>query len=289
MVMTATLPPPPPPPPPAMEEEPSSQQPTFLAQWLEKEKHKSPPETKRDYSEYYANQCLFPIHIPETAMCDVTPILSLLSRLGESDDGGIDSSDAKVSNNGISSSSTSQEKKSTNIMSNNENMTPAHRSALDDMRKIASLCATYKDRAVLNRDEYHYKRAKLIKEQQLLQEQQNATATDTDNNVKSDKSAANASNTPSPPPHHPEYTPLPLAGNFLLANIHGMNYNTCLANATCPDRTRRLLTCWESADPQWVKRMEQHGMEGYVCLEEREAVERCVGRSVQRVMKDVLG
>mmetsp|Transcript_23129 Transcript_23129/g.50097 ORF Transcript_23129/g.50097 Transcript_23129/m.50097 type:complete len:279 (-) Transcript_23129:2087-2923(-) len=278
MTMVTLIPPPPPPPPPEMEEQPPSQ-PTFIKQWLEKEQSKPPPHIKNNKREYFAKQCLFPSYITEAAMCNVDPLLSLISHHLEESDGGIDGDAVKNNIPGAS-----REKKSTNI-SNNEHSSPTHRTAIDDVRKNVSLCATYKSRAVLNYNEFQYKREIKIKEKRQG-EQPTETNTPEDTNA-SDKPESTP--TSSKPPYHPEYTPLELRENFLMANIHSANYNLCLANATCPNRVKRLLTCWESVDPQWVNMMQQQGMDGFVCMEEKEAVERCVGLGVQRAMKDILG
>lgn len=198
-------------------------------------------------------------------VCNADPLLSLISQ-------------HNLDNNGIgtdtSGGSSSQDDKSIN--SEGRYTTPTHRTALDDMRQIASLCSTYKTRAIVNNNEFRYKRAKL-KERQRQEKSNNTESTDA------------FKSTQSPPPYHSEYTHLALAENFLLAKIHGANYNLCLAKATCPDRTSRLLKCWKSVDPQLLKMMEQEGMEDFICMQEREAVERCIGLGVQRVMKDILG
>jgi len=247
--MTATIPPPTS--PPAIAEESSSASaPTFLELWREREKKKPPVLTQASFMEYFSKQLLFPRHIPETALCDVGPILSLVSRHGEA----VDESSGKDGT--------------------------FNNAALDSLRSIASQCATYKDKAVLNHNEFQHKRSVELREQ-LEQEEDDDT---TGNGTSSD-----AITIVQQPPYHPEYTPLPVPGNYLLSKIHGANYNICLAKAACPHQTRRLLACWKSADPEWVKTMEQKDMEEHVCAEEREGVERCIGLSVQRVMKELLG
>ena len=145
---------------------------------------------------------------------------------------------------------------------NISNDTINYRSPLDDMQKVASLCSTYKTAAIQNNQEFQYKRA--------MQQQTEQT----------DEVS---------PPHTSMYTNLSMAENFALAKIHGANYNLCLAKAICPDRTNRLLTCWQRTDINLVKRMHEDGISGLICLEEKEAVERCIGNGVQRIMKDILG
>lgn len=245
--MTATMPSPAP--PSAIEEERAST-PTFLERWLENEPKKPPALTEASFMEYFTKQLLFPKHIPETALCNVSPILALVSRHGEA------AGD-----------------------SHSEDGTPSN-TALESVRQIAAQCATYKNKAVLNHNEFQHKRSIELQEQQQ-QEHYDATG-DSDPSTTTDVIVEQ-------PPYHPEYTPLPVPGNYLLTKIHGANYNICLAKAACPHRTERLLSCWKSADPGWVKKMEHDGTEEYVCAEEREGVERCLGLSVQRVMKSVLG
>ena len=94
---------------------------------------------------------------------------------------------------------------------------------------------------------------------------------------------------PARPPHHPEYTPMSIRENYAMATIHGRNYALCLAASSCPHRAERMVSCWASVDARVIGMMERHGMGRYICSEEREAVERCVGGVVQRAMKDILG
>lgn len=243
--MTAALPPPAP--PPALEEEESASAPTFLERWLEREPKKI-ALTEASFMEYFTKQLLFPKHIPETALCDVGPLLGLIARHGEEAAGDDDRGDG-------------------------EDGAPA-RTALESVRRIAAQCATHKNKAVLNHNEFQHKRSVELQEQQEHDE---------------DDPSAAAAAIVEQPPYHPEYTPLPVPGNYLLTKIHGANYNICLAKAACPRRTQRLLDCWRGADPDWVKKMEEHGTEERVCAGEREGVERCLGLSVQRAMKEVLG
>jgi len=272
---------PPPPPPPPTKGEPTKQQPTFIEQWLKEEKEKSPKAKTR---QYYYEQCMFPRHVPSKAMPDVDPTLSLIFHHGEEQT--TSNSDGAKDVGG--------------------SMSPTHRTALDDFRKVVSLCATYKDRSIANHKEFRYKRAIKLKEKQMREEQNMIDATTADDAAESNTTLSNkttatadvpakqakqqsAPPTPPRPPDHSEYTPLPIGGNHYLSKIHEVNYNLCLANAACPERTKRLTRCWKRVDPRTMKAMEEQGMESFVCSEEREAVERCVGLSVQRVMKDILG
>ena len=241
--------PPPPPPTPAIEDgDHKARQPSFIEQWIAKEKSKSPPSVNNNNKrEYYEKQCLFPNHIPLAAHFDISPMIALISD-HHLETGSDDTDDTSDLSNG---------------------QTQQHRSALDDVRKVASLCAaSYKTIAIQNHKEFQYKKAKQQREQQA--------------------DASEEKELP-PQPTPSIYTDLSLPENFLMRNIHRANYNICLANATCPDQTEKLLKCWKSADKNWVKAMQRTGNDEYICMDEREAVERCLGLGVQRVMKDILG
>ena len=133
----------------------------------------------------------------------------------------------------------------------------------------------------MNNNEFQYKRAMHIREK-LKEEQSKDTNSNGENEDSTDMPK------PTPPPQS-EYTPLSLSENYFMMKAHNANYNMCLANATCPSQMKRLVTCWNGLDPQWVKLMQEQGIDNYICLQEREAIEHCVGLSVQRVMKDILG
>ena len=135
---------------------------------------------------------------------------------------------------------------------------------IDEIRKIASVCANYKISATQNRKEFEYKRAVIAKEKR--------------GEIK----------LPNKPKDHTEFTPLKPAENLLLAKILRTNYNLCLARGVCPQRTNNLLTCWKSTDPRVFKVMAEQGLDQLICIDEREAVERCIGLSVQKVMKDII-
>jgi hypothetical protein len=222
--------PPPPPPPPA-----EGKEGTFIDDWLQQNSKQLPTsENNQSKRQWFAKQCLFPTYITESAVFDTSPILSLLH------DHGIESDESAL------------------------RRPLDEQTTIDEMRKIASLCANYKTTAIQNRKEFEYKQTAIAKEKQ------------------------NEIELPAKPPDHPEFTPLKPAENLLLAKIHGTNYNLCLARAVCPQRTNELLSCWKSADPRVFKVLAEQGLDQLMCMEEREAVERCIGLSVQRVMKDII-
>eukprot|EP00984_Skeletonema_dohrnii_P032962 scaffold28185_cov121-Skeletonema_dohrnii-CCMP3373.AAC.3 len=229
--MNKLRPPPPPPPPPS-----ESKDETFIDGWLQQKSKQLPSSEniQRKRQQWYSKQCLFPTHITESSMVDTSPLLSLLH------DHAIESDDSSLRH--------PSDKQTT----------------VDEMRKIASLCATYKTTAIQNKQEFEYKRAVIAKERQSEIE------------------------LPAKPPDHPEFTPLKPAENVLLAKIHGTNYNLCLARAVCPQRTNNFLKCWKSTDPRVVKALAEQGLDQLMCMEEREAVERCIGQSVQKIMKDII-
>jgi len=141
--------------------------------------------------------------------------------------------------------------------------------AASDFRDVISLCSTYKTRALQNRDEFEYKKTKL---QQKKQAAEGVDTADIDLPAQ---------------PLASEFSPLSAQENFLLSSIHAANYNLCLSSAICPERTTKLVTCWRRTDGRVIKKLKEQGMDRFVCQEEREAVERCLGNSVQRVMKDI--
>ncbi len=228
--MSNLRPPPPPPPPPESKNE------TFIDNFLQQNSKKLPnaEERKRQRQQWYYDQCLFPSYITESAMADTSPLLSLMR------DHGIESDDSSL---------TRPSDKQTTV---------------DEIRKIASLCANYKSSAIQNKKEFAYKRAAIAKEK------------------------GNEIELPEKPPDHPEFTPLKPAENLLLTKIHATNYNMCLGRAVCPQRTENLLSCWKSTNPRVVKALAEQGLDQLMCIEEREAVERCIGHSVQKIMKDII-
>lgn len=230
--MSNLRPPPPPPPPPESKNE------TFIDDFLQQNSGKLPnaEDRERERQQWFFKQFLFPTHIPESAIADTSPLLSLLH------DHGIESDDRSLTH-------------------------PSDmQTTVDEIRKIASLCANYKSTAIQNKKEFEYKRAVIAKEKQ------------------------SETNLPEPekPPDHPEFTPLKPAENLFLAKIHGRNYQLCLARAVCPQRTESLLSCWKSTEPRVVQALAEQGLDQLMCIEEREAVERCIGQSVQHIMKDII-
>ena len=67
--------------------------------------------------------------------------------------------------------------------------------------------------------------------------------------------------------------------------IMDMNYKFCQNQVSCPERMNRLATCWSAFGPVVFKKFTEAGQEGLICKSEREAVERCSGGLVQRLMR----
>jgi len=323
------LSPPPPPPGPesiAADQPQTSQQqqhqPTFIEQWLVDEERRKKHQraaastSKLSAHKYIERQYLLPLHIPPSAMCNIDPMIHLISDFI-----------ADTSNTNNANGETTA---ATPAAATNKSRIAKSATAWDDIRQIASRCATYKSRAEQNHIEFQYKRAVKVHDrqeqeqrrqhqQQYLEQSASSSTTIFDNNnldpstLTTNSSSATTipitsttdgetitSTTATtthpmkqrqlhPPPFHPEYTPLTLSENFILSKIYSANYNVCLAHTSCPQLSSRLLSCWKRSDPAWVQHMKEHEMERYVCMEERMAVERCVGRRVQNAMKDILG
>jgi hypothetical protein len=257
--MTSTPPPPPPLSSPQTADE--QRKPSFITKWLEANKESLPSvaEARRTQRQFFEKECIFPLNTPESAMADVSPMLALIKDHAQEvkkvlrGDGLVDRSSTDV----------------------NPSAPSEYRTTLDDVRQMSSLCATYKSKALVNYNEFQYK--KKMRHINLQKEQQHRSTED----------SASAIHTP--PPYNSDYTPLKMGENFALAKIHNANYSVCLAQATCPERSRELMSCWKSLNPDVVKALSNEGFGHLICMEEKEAVERCVGAGVQRVMKDTLG
>ena len=67
--------------------------------------------------------------------------------------------------------------------------------------------------------------------------------------------------------------------------IMDMNHKFCQNQVSCPERMDRLVTCWGAFGPVIIKKYSEAGQQGLICKSEREAVERCSGGLVQRLMR----
>jgi hypothetical protein len=55
---------------------------------------------------------------------------------------------------------------------------------------------------------------------------------------------------------------------------------SCLSARACPERYQAFAKCWARIPPAAVDEFKQAGMIKFLCLSEREAVERCTARLV---------
>ena len=152
------------------------------------------------------------------------------------------------------------------------------RTALKDFKKAVSLCATYKETSDINQQIFQFKvsRWKINK------------AISTTEDPQEKEHYQERLDQLEEPPFNNEYTSLKVAQNQALANVYNVNYAICEAYATCPKQTRQLIKCYESLNPSHGQALAKQGLGNVICMEEREAVERCVGNGVQRVVEEVL-
>jgi hypothetical protein len=153
------------------------------------------------------------------------------------------------------------------------------RTALQDFREAVSLCENYNQIADINREIFQFKTkrwklnkaksdAKDINQRSLVEEQ-----------LKQLKE----------PQYNEVYTDLKVMQNYYLSGINSMNHAICLARATCPNQTDQLVSCYATLNPKIGQALAKQGLGKVICMEEREAVERCIGKGVQRVVREVLG
>lgn len=164
----------------------------------------------------------------------------------------------------------------------NKNRSPQirdFRSALQDFRQTMSLCANYKQTADINRKIFEFKTArwklnKALKDTTLDEEKKQIIQAKLDLLEE--------------PPYNAEYSDLKVMHNYTLASVMEANQKLCLAHATCPDETKELIECYKVLSPQVGQALAKQGLGKVICMEERDAVERCVGNAAQRVVKEVL-
>ena len=153
-----------------------------------------------------------------------------------------------------------------------------YRTALQDFREALLLCASYQQTSDINRQIFQFK----TKRWKL-----NTAKNDTENavhieNIEKKLIALEE------PPYNEEYTDLKVMQNYTLAGIHAANHRICLAHAVCPQQTHLLKNCYDSLDSSVAKALAEQGLGKVVCMKERDAVERCVGNGLQRVVQEAL-
>ena len=152
------------------------------------------------------------------------------------------------------------------------------RTALKDFKRAVSLCATYKETSDINRQIFQFKVSRWKLNRAISNTQDPQEKHDFEERL----------NQLEEPPYSNEYTPLKVSQNQALANLHNVNYAMCEAYAICPKQTRQLMRCYKSLNPSLGQALAKQGLGKVICMEEREAVERCVGNGVQRVVEEVL-
>lgn len=73
-----------------------------------------------------------------------------------------------------------------------------------------------------------------------------------------------------------------------LEGLHRLNYRYCLGHGACPKRTEALHRCWNGTTPRLSMALLEVGKGGWICREEKLAVERCCGELVQGVVGSAL-
>lgn len=253
MVATAIPPPLPPAPPPVAASEIGGDEPSFLQKFISQ--NSQPDRSKKTKQGKYTNQymqsqCLVPITTPEQALPDVKPLLSL----SESD---------------INKDVPQQ------IEQGEEG---EFRTALQDFRQIMSLCASYQHTADTNRKIFQFKSARWKLNKALkdtVDEKQKQAIREKLDQLEE-------------PPYDEEYSELKVMQNYTLAGIMSANQRVCLANATCPRQTKELIGCYATLNPKIGQALAKQGLGKVICMEEREAVERCIGNAAQRAVKEII-
>ena len=160
---------------------------------------------------------------------------------------------------------------------------PQFRTAVQDFTQLLSLCGSYKHTADANQKEakYKHKRWNLNKQKKKVMQQSEEDANEKLTILENKLSKLK-------PPPHSEYTPLTIDQNYYLSQINSVNYRLCLAYKSCPARTKEYVSCLEGIDEKEMDRLAEKGLGSMICLEERQALERCVGLGVERVVKEIL-
>ena len=152
------------------------------------------------------------------------------------------------------------------------------RTALQDFREALLLCANYQQTSDINRQIFQFKtkRWKLNKAKKDAESVAQAEIIDKKLNELEE------------PPYNEEYSDLKIMQNYTLAGIHAANHRMCLAHAVCPQQTHLLKICYDALDSRVGQALAKQGLGKVICMEERDAVERCVGNGVQRVVQEAL-
>jgi hypothetical protein len=240
-----------PPPLPLPPSAPSSEKSTQQPTFLEKfiQANLSPKQ------EFIVPPCLIPERTPEDAFKYIDPMLSLETSDFFKDE----------------------------LASKDIAELPQFRTAVQDFTQLLSLCGSYKHTADANQKEakYKHKRWNLNKQKKKVMQQSEEDANEKLTILENKLSKLK-------PPPHSEYTPLTIDQNYYLSQINSVNYRLCLAYKSCPARTKEYVSCLEGIDEKEMDRLAEKGLGSMICLEERQALERCVGLGVERVVKEIL-
>lgn len=63
------------------------------------------------------------------------------------------------------------------------------------------------------------------------------------------------------------------------------NLQSCLAARACPRRWQAFGKCWSIMPPELVQEFEEAGMVGFLCMSEKQAIERCAGNIASQVVR----
>jgi hypothetical protein len=64
-----------------------------------------------------------------------------------------------------------------------------------------------------------------------------------------------------------------------------LQLQSCLSDHACPQRSRAFAMCWSSLPPELIQEFKREGMAHYLCMSERQAIERCVGGIVSQAVR----
>jgi hypothetical protein len=250
---TKVSPPPLPPPASTADEERGGQESFFLQKFIAQNSQTDPSKSKQMLytNAYLQTQCLVPLTTPEQALPDVKPMISL--------------SESDLYND-------------MNQQQQQQQQQGESRTALQDFRNSIARCANYKQTSEINTKIFQFK-TRRWKLKHMLK-----SATDAHQKDLIETQLAQLEE----PPYHEEYSDLKVMQNYTLAGIHKANHRICLSHSACPKLTKQLLQCYRAMDPNVGQALAKQGLGNLICMEEREAVERCVGNGVQRVVKEIL-
>jgi hypothetical protein len=64
-----------------------------------------------------------------------------------------------------------------------------------------------------------------------------------------------------------------------------MELQSCLAARACPRRWQAFGKCWSIMPPELVQEFQEAGMVSFLCMSEKQAIERCVGNLVSQAVR----